>query len=403
MNKEYKVPLIRDAFRNEKEIRKKLADFILNVDRFSMGDKTIQWEKEFAKWHERKYSIFVNSGSSANLLMIQSLLNTGFLKKGDKVGFTCLTWSTNVMPLIQLGLRPIPIDIDPKTLNNSLKEIKIVNSKHKDLKCIFLTNVLGMSDAIDLIAEYCQESKIILLEDNCESLGSKYKGKLLGNFSLASTVSTFLGHHLSTIEGGFVLTDNEELYIDLLAARSHGWSRSWPNRIKAEKREELNISKFHEPYTFFTIGMNLRPMEIQSFIGIDQLKYLNDSINYRFNFIIKMQKILENSLIRTFFNESMNIISAFAVPLIFRNNLEKELGLKYFKSAGIEIRPIISGNIINQPFAKKYFEVENHLYPNSEIADKYGFYFTCRPDLKKEEEVIIEKTLKALVSELNKA
>ena len=300
MNKEYKVPLIRDAFRNEKEIRKKLADFILNVDRFSMGDKTIQWEKEFAKWHERKYSIFVNSGSSANLLMIQSLLNTGFLKKGDKVGFTCLTWSTNVMPLIQLGLRPIPIDIDPRTLNNSLKEIKSVHSKHKDLKCIFLTNVLGMSDAIDLIAEYCQESKIILLEDNCESLGSKYKGKLLGNFSLASTVSTFLGHHLSTIEGGFVLTDNEELYLDLLAARSHGWSRSWPNRIKAEKREELNISTFHEPYTFFTIGMNLRPMEIQSFIGIDQLKYLNDSINYRFNFIIKMQKILENSLIRTF-------------------------------------------------------------------------------------------------------
>ena len=115
MNKEYKVPLIRDAFRNEKEIRKKLADFILNVDRFSMGDKTIQWEKEFAKWHERKYSIFVNSGSSANLLMIQSLLNIGFLKKGDKVGFTCLTWSTNVMPLIQLGLRPIPIDIDPRT------------------------------------------------------------------------------------------------------------------------------------------------------------------------------------------------------------------------------------------------------------------------------------------------
>ena len=182
-----------------------------------------------------------------------------------------------------------------------------------------------MSDAIDLIAEYCQESKIILLEDNCESLGSKYKGKLLGNFSLASTVSTFLGHHLSTIEGGFVLTDNEELYLDLLAARSHGLSRSWPNRIKAEKREELNISTFHEPYTFFTIGMNLRPMEIQSFIGIDQLKYLNDSIDYRFNFIIKMQKILENSLIRTFYNESMNIISAFAVPLIFRNNLQKEL------------------------------------------------------------------------------
>ena len=389
MNKEYKVPLIRDAFRNEKEIRKKLADFILNVDRFSMGDKTIQWEKEFAKWHERKYSIFVNSGSSANLLMIQSLLNIGFLKKGDKVGFTCLTWSTNVMPLIQLGLRPIPIDIDPRTLNNSLKEIESVHSKHKDLKCIFLTNVLGMSDAIDLIAEYCQESKIILLEDNCESLGSKYKGKLLGNFSLASTVSTFLGHHLSTIEGGFVLTDNEELYLDLLAARSHGWSRSWPNRIKAEKREELNISTFHEPYTFFTIGMNLRPMEIQSFIGIDQLKYLNDSIDYRFNFIIKMQKILENSLIRTFFNESMNIISAFAVPLIFRNNLEKELGLNYFKSAGIEIRPIISGNIINQPFAKKYFEVESHLYPNSEMADKYGFYFTCRPDLNKEEEIII--------------
>ncbi len=396
----YNVPLIRDAFRNDKDIRKKISEFVLQEDRLSMGKQTIIWEKTFCKWHERKYALFVNSGSSANLVMIQSLLNTGFLKKGDKVGFTCLTWSTNVMPLIQLGLIPIPIDIELKSLNNSLKNIKKVHSKHKDMKCIFLTNVLGMSDDIKMIHDYCKTSEIILLEDNCESLGSKYKGKLLGNYSLASSVSTFLGHHLSTIEGGFVLTDNEQLYLDLLACRSHGWGRSWPDEIKTQKNEQHKISKFYEQYTFYTIGMNLRPTDIQSFIGLDQLNYLDNSIEYRCNFLKKIQELLVDSPVSTFSNPMMDVVSAFAIPLIFSSGTDKEIALNLFEKAGVEVRPLISGNILNQPFSKKYINFNSEDYPISDLVHRLGLYFTCRPDLNKEEEKIIFQVLNEIKTKI---
>lgn len=400
MKKSYDVPLIRNAFRNDKDIRKKLSEFILNEDRLSMGNQTIRWEKQFSSWHERKYALFVNSGSSANLAMIQSLINIGLLKKGDKVGFTCLTWSTNVMPLIQLGLIPIPIDIELETLNNSLNKIIKVHSENKDLKAIFLTNVLGMSDDIKSISDYCENNNIIVLEDNCESLGSKYKGKLLGNYSLASSVSTFLGHHLSTIEGGFVLTDNEKLYVDLLACRSHGWGRSWPKEIKTKKNKEYQIDDFYEQYTFFTIGMNLRPTDLQSFIGLDQLKYLDNSIKYRFELIKKIQEILANTSVSTFSNPKMDIISAFAIPIIFKSLKDKSLGLDLFAEAGVEVRPLISGNILNQPFSKNHLNFKSEDYPNSELVHKLGLYFTCRPDLNEYEEKVIFEVLNKIKTKI---
>jgi len=193
-----------------------------------MNKECKKFENNFSKFQKRKYSVFVASGSSANLLLIQSLLNIGELKKGDSVGVSALTWSTNIMPLIQLGLNPVLIDCEIDTVNVSLRKIRGEN-----IDALFLTNALGFCSDIDEIKKYCEKNKILLIEDNCESLGSEYKGKMFGNFGKASTFSFFVGHHLSTIEGGMVCTDDEELYNNLLIARIHGWSRNLSKEKKS--------------------------------------------------------------------------------------------------------------------------------------------------------------------------
>ena len=192
------VKLIKSTFYNEESTKKALAIFLSNSSTLSMGEECFKFEKSFSHWHKRNHSIFVNNGSSANLILIQALLNLGRLKLGDKVGFSAVTWPTNVMPIMQLGLIPVPIDCELDTLNISPE---ILQKSIHQIKALFITNVLGFSDELVKISELCKNNNVILLEDNCESLGSQCHGQLLGNFGLGSTFSFYVGHHFSTIEG----------------------------------------------------------------------------------------------------------------------------------------------------------------------------------------------------------
>lgn len=185
------IKLVKSTFYNELSTKRQLIRFLKTSNHLSFGQQCETFEKKFAKWQKRKHCIFLNSGSSANLAVIQALLNLGKIKHGDFVGFSALTWSTNVMPLIQLGLQPIPIDVELETLNISSRQVNKILKKYK-LKMIFLTNLLGFCDDIDEIKRLCDRNKILLVEDNCESLGTVYKGKLLGNYGLASTFSFLL-------------------------------------------------------------------------------------------------------------------------------------------------------------------------------------------------------------------
>jgi len=175
------IKLIKSTFYKEKETKKQLIKFIGNAEQLSFGPQCQKFEEKFAKYQNRKYCIFVNSGSSANLALVQSLLNLGRIKKGDNVGFSSLTWSTNAMPLIQLGFNPVPVDVELDTLNVSSKKLLEVIKK-TTIKVMLLTNLLGFCDDIDEIKKVCDKNKILLIEDNCESLGTVYKGKKLGNF-----------------------------------------------------------------------------------------------------------------------------------------------------------------------------------------------------------------------------
>ena len=378
------IKLQKSTFLNEKSTKDKLCNFISNANTLSMGKECQKFETSFSIKQGRTFSTFVNSGSSANLILIQSLLNLGRIEKGDYIAVSALTWSTNIMPLIQLGLIPYLVDCEVNTLNVSPKTLLSALKNEPKIKLLFLTNVLGLSDDIGLIQDECASKNILLIEDNCESLGSVTNGKLLGNFGLAATFSFFVGHHLSTIEGGMCCTDDEELNEQLVMSRSHGWDRSLSSASQNRLRNKNNISDFYSKYTFYDLGYNLRPNEINGFIGNTQLKFWDEIVESRFsNFKLFNQEMLNNSELVEVRHDHMNIVSSFATPVIVKNgSIDKYL--QAFQNAKVECRPMIAGNMMEQPFFKKYVSLRQSL-PNVEFIQENSFYVVNNPELTPKE------------------
>ena len=385
------VKLKKHSFFRNTEAKQALAEFILQNDRFSMGEQCARFEKRFAQWQGRKHGVFVSSGSMANLILIQALLNKGDLQKGDAIGFSALTWSTNVMPLIQLGLRPIPIDCELTTLNVSSKKL-LETLDNIELKAFFITNALGFADDIDKISEICSERNILLIEDNCESLGSCKNGKKLGNFGFAATFSTFIGHHFSTIEGGLICTDDAELNKHLLICRAHGWDRNLTADEQHVLRERTHVDAFHSTYTFYELAFNGRPTEIQGFLGNYQLEYLDEIVAQRAKHFSVLFSAMKKSPVVQIDCTTMDIVSNFALPLIFEDQKKYLLFKKRFIEHDVEIRPIIAGNIVEQPFYKKYTH-DLPSMPNATLIHKQGFYFANRHDLTDKELLLLESLL----------
>ena len=241
------IPLIKDTIDN-KDIDQ-LIEWLKTYPKLTKGDNTLKLEKIFADWIGTKYSVFVNSGSSANLLMLYALKYL----KGDnlKVAVPSLCWATDLSPVMQLDMSPILVDCNLNDLSVDLNHLKeIFNSSNKP-DVLLLVAVLGLSPNMKLIKELCDEYNVILLEDVCESMGSKYQGNYLGSFGFASFFSMYFGHHLSTIEGGFINTNDEDFYYALLMMRSHGWDRDLPEHVQEKLREENNVSEFDSLYTFY--------------------------------------------------------------------------------------------------------------------------------------------------------
>lgn len=384
------ISLIKSTFYREKATKDKLCRFIKNSRQLSMGKHVSLFEKAFSRWQGRKYSVMFNSGSSANLALIQVLINLGKVKTGQSVGFSAVTWATNVMPLINLALKPAPIDIELNTLNISYKGLVAAHKKHK-FKLLFLTNLLGYCHDIDKIRNFCQKNKIILIEDNCESLGSAYKNKKLGNFGFASTFSFYVGHHMSTIEGGMVCTDDKEVDTMLRIVRSHGWDRHLSPAEQAKLRKKFKIDEFYGKYAFYDIGYNLRPTEIQGFLGLDQLKYLDATINKREKNYKQLEKIYSNPDFIKMDISGMTKVSNFAFPLICKSKGVRDKYMDLARNSDIEIRPVVAGNINNQAFFAKHVKKSFHL-PNAEKVHHVGFYFGNNPEMTKQEINLLIKT-----------
>ncbi|HTE24079.1 DegT/DnrJ/EryC1/StrS family aminotransferase [Flavitalea sp.] len=375
------IPLMKNAFLHEHETKKALAEFILQTDRLSMDKECAAFEQKFSRYQGRKESVLFNSGGSANLAMLQALKNLGKLSDGDRIGFSALTWSTNTMPIIQMNMIPVAIDCDPYCLNVTSKNLETTLAK-TDIKALFLTNVLGFTGDIDNIKTICEDRDILFIEDNCESLGTELPSGKAGNYGLCASFSFFIAHHMSTIEGGMLCTDNEELAEMLRIVRANGWDRNLNAIQQVRLRRKHNVhSEFEAKYTFYDLGFNFRPTEITGFLGQYQLQFLDDNIKKREQNYLRLEKIFkENEDILELKHDHITCLSTFALPVVCKTPELRDHYLARFSGAGIEIRPMIAGNIQRQPFYKKYVK-ELYDLPGTDFLHDNGFYCGNYPEL----------------------
>lgn len=363
-------PLSNKTYNND-EI-KAVID-VLFSDKLTMGQNVFKFENEFAKFINSKFAIMVNSGSSANLLAMSVLTNFKYknkLKPGDKIIIPSICWSTSVWPLIQMNLVPIFVDININTLNINIDKVEEILKNDKDIRGIMAVHILGNSTNMNKLIELKKKYNLILIEDTCESLGSKYNSQYLGTFGECGTFSFYYSHHITTIEGGMIVTDDEDIYELLKCLRSHGWNR--------EQKYKSNYEDIDNRFCFINMGYNLRPTEIQGAMGLVQLKKLNNFNNIR---IINYEKIInriknyKDSFLLTF-EEEENCVSAwFQIPFLINNNINRKEYLEYLNKRGIETRPIVTGNFIRQPVFKNLdINIDNITFENSDIIHDKGFY-----------------------------
>jgi CDP-6-deoxy-D-xylo-4-hexulose-3-dehydrase len=334
---------------------------------------TIELENKWANKINTKYSIYINSGSSAILLTLAALIHLKRLKN-KKIVIPALSWATDLSSPMLLGLEPLMCDCNLYDLSCDLTHLETI-FKTENPSSLILVSPLGLVPKMDEVLALCEKYNVILLEDVCESMGSKYNNKYLGTFGLASFFSLYFGHHLSTIEGGFINTDDEELYHMLLMMRSHGWDRDLPDWKQKELRLKYNTSNFESLYNFYVPGFNLRATDLQAFIGLRAIDKLDDYSYKRNKNFFTYKNSISNEL-----DISVNdndFISSFAMPVLSKN---RQKIVEELTSNNIEVRPLIAGNIANKPvWYEKYGFID---LPNANLIDKFGFYLPNHQDLK---------------------
>tara|TARA_R110002074_G_scaffold189543_2_gene355391 strand:+ start:11268 stop:12416 length:1149 start_codon:yes stop_codon:yes gene_type:complete len=368
------INLVKDTIDN-KDIDQ-LVDWLKTYPRLTKGPVTLELEEKWSDWLGVKYSVFCNSGSSANLLMLSVLKENGL--RNNRVVVPSVAWATDLAPVIQLGMKPILCDSNMNDLSVDLEHLEKI-FKEESPSVLMFVSVLGLVPNMDKIVELCESYSVILLEDTCESMGCEYKGKKLGTFGKMSSFSTFFGHHISTIEGGFVSTDDFELYELLLSLRSHGWDRDLSNNTQKKLQKEWDVSEFDAMYTFYYPGFNLRSTDLQAFIGLGQIDKLDRWGEERaINF-----EVYQNNIKNDYWKpktQSNSFTSNFAYPVIHPN---RDKIVKELQDNDIEVRPMICGSMGTQPFYVKEYGVLE--LPNVSIIDKYGFYIPNHPYLTETE------------------
>ena len=346
---------------------------VIESDQYSMGKFVKEFEKDFANYVNSKYCIMVNSGSTSNLIAIAALFfrKENPLKAGDEVIVPAVSWSTTYTPLQQYGMKVKFVDIDLDTLNYDLDALEeAVTDK---TKLIVAVNLLGNSNDFNRIEEIINNRDIILFEDNCESLGATLNNKKAGTFGLLGSYSTFFSHHMSTMEGGLITTDDEELYHIILSLRSHGWTRHLPkeNHVTGTKSD----NHFEESFKFVLPGYNVRPVEMSGAIGIEQLKKVPNFVKVRRdNAEYFQEKFKDSKYFRI--QKEIGDSSWFGFSLIVNEDapFTREEIIEFLTKSKVDCRPIVAGNFTKNEVIK-YFDYEIHgSLKNSDIIDTRGFF-----------------------------
>jgi CDP-6-deoxy-D-xylo-4-hexulose-3-dehydrase len=371
------IKLVNDTI-NKDDI-KSLCEWLQQdeIPRLTKGDLTLKLETKWAEKIGTKYSVYVNSGSSSILLTLAALQHTNRLRN-NKIIVPGLSWATDVSSPMLLGMDPILCDCNLDDLSCDLNHLENLFIEHSPSSFI-LVSPLGLVPDMKKIIDLCNKYDVILLEDVCESMGSKYDNNYLGSFGFASFFSMYFGHHLSTIEGGFINTNDEDFYYSLLMMRSHGWDRDLPKTIQNKLRNENDISEFDSLYTFYLPGFNLRSTDLQAFIGLRAIDKLDNYTKKRnINFKLYKSLIKDNQL--TINDNDKNFISNFAYPIVNKN---RSIIIEKLIDHNIEVRPLIAGDMSKKPmWIKNYGEV---ILPNCQLINEYGFYIPNHQDLTSEE------------------
>jgi CDP-6-deoxy-D-xylo-4-hexulose-3-dehydrase len=340
---QFKWPLMKNNITLSDRL--KLAKFVLTSDRFTNGKKVREFESKWNDWLGSKYSLYVSSGSTANYLLLSAVKELYGLKDGDKVLVPACTWVTNVGPVIQLGFTPIFCDINLDNFSFCEKDLEHISKIHSDIKLIFVTHLIGFSANVEKYKELFPNALII--DDVCESHGCKLpNGYRTGSDSLGATFSFYFGHHISTIEGGMISTNNYELYDLMKMKRSHGLARESTRYVEYVKQ----YPDISNQFLFVTDGYNFRNHELGAVLGLSQLKRLDQYIQKRNQNYKKFVELICKYSFNFYIPPVPQTCSNFCFPLICRTKELADRLKVIFDEVGIEHRPIISGNLLKQPF-----------------------------------------------------
>jgi CDP-6-deoxy-D-xylo-4-hexulose-3-dehydrase len=370
-----------------------LVEWLKTNPRLTKGDLTEQFEEEFARYIGTKYSVFVNSGSSALLLMFASLIASGKIAPNATIAVPNVSWSTDASSVLNNGLNLVFVDCNLSDLSVDIDALEETFKKH-NVSALLLVQVLGLVPIMDTIKSLCDKYGVLLLEDTCESMGSEYAGQMLGSFGFASVFSTYFGHHISTIEGGFICTNDSTLYNVMKSQRSHGWDRDLTAEFRDNLRTKNQVDPWKARYTFYYPSYNLRSTDLQAFIGLGQMSKLKEihrirEENYR-TFIGNLPGKMWKPI-------SHGFTSNFAYPMIDKN---RDKIVANLEAAGVETRPLICGDMAVQPYILDHRSLANVGSPrglNAMLVDDSGFYVPNHAKLTEEEVIeicqIIRKSL----------
>lgn len=382
---EYEWPLMKDTLTFCDKFE--LAKFVLTTKQFTQGPKVQEFEQEWSQWLNAKHSLFVSSGSTANFLLLAAIIEKYNLKKGDKVLVPACTWVTNINPVFQLGLEPIFCDVNFKDFSFCTIAMEKIAKEHSDIKVVFTTHLLGIPAPVHQFKKFFPDA--IHIDDVCEAHGAKdIDGFRVGSHSLGATFSFYFGHHMTTIEGGMICTNNSDLYDIMKMKRSHGLAR-FSSHFGEYIIDNPDIDK---SFLFVTDGYNFRNTEIGAVLGLCQLRKLNGYISIRRRNHKRFVEIMNNHKDKFYRVHENYGNSSFCFPFIAREKKTRNELIKKFKENKIEYRPIVGGNLLRQPYLKYKVEM-----PLADILHENGVYIGNNQFVTEEN----MKTLERMVGELS--
>ncbi|MEW6302172.1 MAG: DegT/DnrJ/EryC1/StrS aminotransferase family protein [Verrucomicrobiota bacterium] len=364
-----------------------LVDFIRHTQRFTQFTEVREFEAEWSAWQGCRYSVMINSGSSANLLMVALMKELKGWQDGDEIIVPAVTWPTTLTPVMQMGLKPVFVDTNLQDLSFNYDQLaKKITSRTRG---IFLVHLLGFAADLARIKSIIGSRDIEIMEDCCEATGATYQGSKVGNHGAGGTFSFYWGHHMTTVEGGMLCTNREDVYRLAILKRSHGLARELPAQFHPAIKAQYPDIDFS--FLFLTDGFNIRSTEFNAVLGKAQLKKLDDFIRIRNRNYTRFL-----SICREYPNDLLTVEgegrSSFTLPFFFRDAAKKTAFEQFIRQQGIESRPLISGNLLRQPFLKRYYVPSE--FPNADYIHANAFYIGNNQFVNDDRLDVLEKLMR---------